>query len=39
MIQNKIQIIQIINIGQIAKDYGDYKPYTFEQALEQFKKR
>jgi hypothetical protein len=33
------EVKQIFNIGQMTKDYGDYKPYTFEQALEQFKKK
>ena len=33
------EVEQIFNIGQMIKNYGDYKPYTFKEALEQFKKK
>jgi hypothetical protein len=33
------EVEQIFNIGQMVKNYGDYKPYTFKEALEQFKKK
>ena len=33
------EVEQIFNIGQMIKDYGDYKPLTFKEALEQFKKK
>jgi hypothetical protein len=32
------EVKQIFNIGQQIKAYGDYKPYTFDEALELFKK-
>ena len=33
------EVEQIFNIGQMIKNYGDYKPLTFKEALEQFKKK
>jgi hypothetical protein len=33
------EVEQIFNIGQMVKNYGDYKPYTFKEALKQFKKK
>jgi predicted component of type VI protein secretion system len=33
------EVEQIFNIEQMIKNYGDYKPYTFKEALEQFKKK
>ena len=33
------EVEQIFNIGQMIKNYGNYKPYTFKEALEQFKKK
>jgi hypothetical protein len=33
------EVEQIFNIGQMIKNYGDYKPYKFKEALEQFKKK
>jgi hypothetical protein len=33
------EVEQIFNIGQRIKNYLDYKPYTFKEALEQFKKK
>jgi hypothetical protein len=35
----KEDVEQIFNIGQMTKNYGDYKPYTFKESLEQFKKK
>jgi len=32
------EVEQIFNIGQMIKNFLDYKPYTFKEALEQFKK-
>jgi hypothetical protein len=33
------EVEQIFNIGQMIKNYGDYKPLTFKEALEQYKKK
>ena len=33
------EVRQIFDIGQMIKNYGDYKPFTFKEALEQFKKK
>jgi hypothetical protein len=33
------EVRAIFTIGQMVKAYGDYKPYTFEEALKQFKKK
>jgi hypothetical protein len=33
------EVEHIFNIGQMTKNYGDYKPYTFKEAMEQFKKK
>ena len=33
------EVEQIFNIGQMVKNFLDYKPYTFKEALEQFKKK
>ena len=33
------EVEQIFNIGQMIKNFLDYKPYTFKEALEQFKKK
>ena len=33
------EVKTIFSIGQMVKAYGDYKPYTFEEALKQFKKK
>ena len=33
------EVEQIFNIGQMVKNYGDYKPYTFKEALKQFKQK
>jgi hypothetical protein len=35
---NEEEVEKIFNIGQMIKNYGDYKSYTFKEALEQFKK-
>jgi hypothetical protein len=32
------EVEQIFNIGQMIKNFLDYNPYTFKEALEQFKK-
>lgn len=33
------EVNEIFKIAQMAKHYGDYKPYTFEEAMKQFKKK
>jgi hypothetical protein len=33
------EVEQIFNIGQMVKNYGDYKPHTFKEALKQIKKK
>ena len=30
---------EIVKIAQSIKNYGDYKPFTFEECIEQFKKK
>jgi hypothetical protein len=33
------EVEQIFNIGQMVKNYGDYKPHTFKEALKQIKNK
>ena len=33
------EVKEIVKIAQSIKNYGDYKPFTFEECIEQFKKK
>ena len=38
-IYSEEDVKKIVQIAQSTKNYGDYKPYTFEECIEQFKKK